>query len=129
MDFQPILNEIVKSVIVASIGLLGPILVGAAVQMLRKYNVELSDAQQAQLRSSVQNILVEVEEWAAHRIKADLTVTSGMKMERAVERIAKIAPQLSEEDASKLVREELPKVGLGAINYLNQASEASEPKK
>lgn len=115
---QDIINEVVKTVLVSSIGLIGPIVVGIIFQLFRKVNVELGVAQQDQIRTAVQNILLEVEEWASHRIKAQLSVTSGAKLERAVESIIEKFPGVSEAEAEKLVREELPKVGLGAVNFL-----------
>lgn len=122
---QEILNELVKSVLVASVGLLGPLVVGLVVQMFRKANVELSQSQQDQVRSVVQNILLEVEEWASHRIKAQVQVTSGAKLERAIESIVEKFPGISEAEAEKLVREELPKIGLGAVSFLAAAAKAA----
>lgn len=111
---QDILNEIVKTAVITSIGLVGPVIVGLLVQLFRKANLELSAAQQAQLREAVQNVLVEVEEWAAQRLKADIPVTSGQKLSKAVEAIMDLQPILTETEAEALVRQELPKLGLGA---------------
>lgn len=125
---QDILNELVKSVVVASIGLVGPMIVALLVQLFRKAKVELDAAQEATLRSVVQNVLLEVEEWAAHRLKASIPVTSGQKLGRAIEAIVEKIPNVSEEEAEQLVRQELPKVGLGAISFLEQAAKAASSK-
>ena len=122
---QEIINEVIKAVLVTSIGALGPIVVAIVVQLLRKVNIELGVAQQDQIRLAVQNILLEVEEWASHRIKASINVTSGQKMERAVESILNKFPGVDEAEAQKLVREELPKIGLGAVNFLSEIAKAS----
>lgn len=122
---QEVVNELVKSVLIASVGLLGPLVVGVLVQLLRKVNVELSSAQEQKVRELVQNVLLEVEEWASHRLKAQIPVTSGQKLSRAVEAILNKIPGIDEAEAELLVRQELPKVGLGAINFLDQTVKAA----
>ena len=122
---QEIINEIVKALVVTSIGAVAPLVVAVIVQLFRKVNIELGVAQQDQVRIVVQNILLEVEEWASHRIKASVPVTSGAKMERAIESIINKVPGINEEEAEQLVREELPKIGLGAVNFLAAASKAA----
>ena len=116
---QEILNEVVKALVVASVGVIAPVVVAILVQLFRKVNIDLSQAQQATLRNTVQDILVEVEEWASHRIKANVPVTSGQKLSKAVDAIVEEKPNLSEAEAEALVRQELPKIGLGAVSFLN----------
>lgn len=125
---QDILNEAVKALVVTSIGLVAPLIVGLIVQLFRKARIELSEAQEARIRAGVQNILVEVEEWAAHRLKASIPVTSGQKLSKAVEAILDKVPGISEDEAEQLVRQELPKIGLGAISFFEAATSAALSK-
>lgn len=122
---EDVINELVKTILMASIAAVGPLVVAALVQLFRKFNVELGAAQQAQVETVVQNILLEVEEWASHRLKAQIPVTSGQKLSRAVEAILNKIPGIDEAEAELLVRQELPKVGLGAINFLDQTVKAA----
>lgn len=105
---------------------LAPLLVGFLIQKLRSANIILSAQQEAKVRNTVQDILLEAEEWAASRVKANIPVTSGSKLNRAVEKILEKVPGISDAEAQVLVRQELPKVGLGAVNFLEQARSAAQ---
>lgn len=122
---QDILNEAVKSIIIASFGAIAPAIVALVVQLFRKANIELSQTQQMAMRAGIQDILIEVEEWASHRLKAQIPVTSGQKLSRALEAIVDKFPNISEEEAETLVRTELPKLGLGAVSFLAEAAKAA----
>ncbi len=111
---EEIFHEAVKALIIASAAAAGPLVVAVLVQLFRRANIQLSAAQQDRLRQIVQNILIEVEEWASHRLKADIPVTSGQKLSRAVDEIVDALPKLTEAQAESLVRQELPKLGLGS---------------
>lgn len=115
------LSDVVIGAIVAVIA---PAAAAIVVQVLRLINIQLSEAQQAKVRAVVANALLEVEEWASARVKAELPVTSGQKLTRAIEQIVAKAPNVTPEEAEALVRQELPKVGLGAVNFLAKAAQA-----
>lgn len=122
---QDILNELIKTLVVTSIGALAPLVVAAVVQIFRKLSIDLSEAQKAQVAGVVQNVLVEVEEWASHRIKAQIPVTSGQKLSRAVEALLNKVPGIDEAEAEILVRQELPKIGMGAVSFLAETAQAA----
>jgi hypothetical protein len=124
-QFQDVINEAVKAIVVTSIGAIAPLVVAIVVKIFQKFHIELSEVQEVKIRGAVQNILLEVEEWASHRLKANFEVTSGQKLERAVEAIVTKFPGIDDEEATKLVREELPKIGLGAVSFLAEAAKAA----
>lgn len=110
MDSTSLLHMVVTAVVTA----LAPLVVGIGVQWLRKFNIQVSDAQQAQARQVVQGALLEAEEWAAARIKAKLPATGHQKLERALQMLSPQLPKVSESALASLVHAELPKLGLGA---------------
>jgi len=119
-----ILGEIIK----IAIGLIGavivPVLSAAAVQALRKLNFEVSAENQAKIERITGDILLEVEEWASRRLKANLPAESEDKLQRALSKVLVRVPGLSEEDALNLIHETLPKIGLGATATLERIADS-----
>lgn len=116
------LSDVIIGVILAVIA---PAAAAIVVQVLRLINIQLSEAQRAKVQQVVANALLEVEEWASARLKAELPVTSGQKLTRAVEQIVAKVPNVTAEEAETLVRQELPKVGLGAVSFLAKTAQAA----
>lgn len=116
------LSELVLHVVVAVVA---PALAAILVQGLRLVSVQLSAAQEAKVRDIVTQAILETEEWAAGRLKGQLPVTSGQKLMRALSAVTAKVPGISEQEAEDLIRQELPKVGLGAVHFLRQAAHAA----
>ena len=117
-------QELLQLLFTAVIGVTAPVLTALVVQAFRWVNVQLSAAQEAKVRQTVANVLLEVEEWASGRLKAQLPVTSGQKLTRAIGQIVEKLPNVTQDEAEVLVRQELPKVGLGAVNFLAKTAQA-----
>lgn len=115
------LSELVIGAVVAVVV---PAAAAIVVQVLRLINIQLSEAQQAKVQQTVANVLLEVEEWASSRVKAQLPVNSGQKLTRAITQIVEKLPNVTQDEAEVLVRQELPKVGLGAVNFLAKTAQA-----
>lgn len=122
---ETLVTEGLNLLTTVAVSLIAPALAAALVQAFRLLNVQLSEAQQAKVRDIVTQAIFEVEEWASARIKAQLPVSSGQKLTRAVEQIVDKVPGISPEEAEVLVRQELPKVGLGAVHFLAKAAKAA----
>jgi len=104
-------------VVQASLVILVPILVGAAVQLLRRINIQLSEVQQAALDKVIRRAILEAEEWGAARLKAKLPVTSHQKLERA-SNVITTTTKLSVADAEMRIRAMLPETHAGAAAHI-----------
>ena len=89
--------------------------VAGCVQLLRRFHLELSVAQEAQLDAAVRRAVLEAEEWAAARVKAKLPATSYQKLDRAADALIP-AFGLTPEEAEGRIKAALPQLGLGATN-------------
>lgn len=108
------LLDVMRLSIEIAVATLAPLLVGIAVQYLRRLNVQLSAEQQAKLEHAVEQVILEVEEWAAQRLKANLAVSSPDKLTRAATGLLQLRPDLSLNQAIELIHAQLPKMGTGA---------------
>lgn len=111
-----LLVEILKISLITIVGLAVPLMV----QLLRRAGIQVSVEKQAQINSVALLISAEVEEWAAAKIKANLPVNSGDKLERAIEGMLKKIPGLTEAEAKAAISAALPQIGLGAAAALKE---------
>lgn len=107
--------------------LLVPVIVGIAVQVLRRVGLQVSASQQARMQAIAENAVLAAEEWAVARAKRKFPVSSDQKLERALETILYKVPGIDREEAKELVDAALPKVGLGATDFLRQLKAAQRP--
>lgn len=122
---ESIFQQLAELILQVVMAVAAPALTAILIQGLRLISVQLSVAQEQKIRDVVAHAVLEVEEWASARIKAELPVSSGQKLSRAVEKIVDKVPGVSPEEAEVLVREELPKVGLGAVSFLAKTAKAA----
>lgn len=115
-----VLVEVLKVALVAAMALFVPLLV----KLLQKAGVQLDLERQEQVNRAALFVAAEVEEWAAGRIKANLNVTSGEKLERAVEGLVSKIPGVTEAEAKNAIRAALPQIGLGAAAGLRELGKA-----
>lgn len=107
-------DELIKLALGLASAVLVPVLTAIAIQALRRLNIQLTAAQEAMVETHIANAAREAEEWAAARIRANLPVDSGAKLERAVASVLERVPGLSRERAIALIHAVLPLLGLGA---------------
>ena len=108
------MNQFVELVLNSAVSVAAPALAGAAVKLFQKLRFDVDEAKRRKIEVTVTEILYEVEEWAAERIKAKLPVNSGQKLSRAVAKIVDKIPGISEAQAELLVRQTLPLLAMGA---------------
>lgn len=101
-----------------------PLLVAAIVQFVRKLGMDLSASQQAKLQVIAENAVLAAEEWAVSRIKRKIPTPGESKLARAVESILFKVPGVTEDEAKELINAALPKVGLGATDFLTKVRQA-----
>lgn len=122
---ENVFQQLIDLGLQAVVAVVAPALAAIVVQVFRLISVQLSEAQEAKVRQVVANAVLEVEEWASSRLKAELPVTSGQKLSRAVSTVLSKVPGVTEQEAEDLVRQELPKVGLGAVSFLAKTAQAA----
>lgn len=113
---REVATEVVRVALMALVSLAVPL----TVQILRRVNVQLSVEEQARVNALAMVVAAEVEEWAATRIKANLTVDSAEKLQRATERLVQTIPGMTPERAERAVTAALPQLGLGAAAALKE---------
>lgn len=98
------------------LALLVPLL-GAGINVLLK-KAKLDN--NAAVTVAVKSGIAYAEELAASQLKsAGIKIDPSVKLETAVTRILEKIPGITSDEAVKLVKEELPKVGLGAAGFLS----------
>ena len=108
------MNQFVELVLNSAVSVAAPAIAGAAVKLFQKLRFDVDEAKRRKIEVTVTEILYEVEEWAAERIKAKLPVNSGQKLSRAVTKLVDKVPGISEAQAEMLVRQTLPLLAMGA---------------
>jgi hypothetical protein len=112
------MKQLIELVVSGAVSVAAPALAGVAIKLFQKLRLDVDDARRRDIEAVVSNILFEVEEWAAERLKAKLPVNSGLKLSRAVTQIVDKVPGISEAQAEQLVRQLLPKLLMGATAAL-----------
>lgn len=115
-----VLIETLKFALVGAVGLLVPIFI----QILRRAGLQLTVEREAALNQVALLAAAEVEEWAAKRLKANLPISGGEKMERALETVLSKLPNVSEAEAKVAIHAALPQIGLGAAAGLKELGKA-----
>lgn len=109
---------------------LAPLLVGAvtaaAVQLFRKFGLDLDAQKQAKVEYYARLAIQEAEEWAARKLtQANIVITGSEKLSRAVESLVAKVPGVSQAEATALVHALLPEVGVGAAAALGKVVTAA----
>ena len=119
--------EILKFALVAIVGLVVPLMV----QLLRRAGLNISAEREGYLNQVALIAAAEVEEWASKKLKANLPVSAGEKMERALESVLSKIPNVTENEAKAAIHAALPQIGLGAaagLKELGKSITSVEPK-
>lgn len=124
---QPFVDQILGIVIQGSVALILPAIVAVLVQALRKYGIQIGAEQQARLQVIAENAVLAAEEWAVARIKRAVPTSDGEKFERAAEIVVSKVPGISDDEAHDLIHAALPKIGLGATDFLSKVRAAQKP--
>lgn len=89
----------------------------ALLALKNKFNLQISDAQEMQLRGMVRNGIMGAEEWAAKKFKLDTETkaTSVEKVEWVQKFVARKFPNLLPDELEDLISQELAQIkGVGA---------------
>jgi hypothetical protein len=113
------LESLLSAVLEAVALIVAPILAGYAVLLIKrvadKAGITLSAEKEAAVEIQVRNLLLQVEEYAAAKLKATgVVVSSEDKLQRFVIAAVDKIPGITTAEATALARAELPKLGLGA---------------
>lgn len=123
---QAVLDQILAIVIQGSVALILPAIVALIVQAARKYGFQIGAEQQARLQVIAENAVLAAEEWAADRIKQQVPTSGFKKFERAADILLSKVPGISDEEAHDLIHAALPKIGLGATDFLSKVRAAQK---
>lgn len=118
-------TELVKWALAIAAPIVSAFLVAIMVKVFQKLGLQIDAGQQMKLQSLAQQAILSSEEWAAAKIKANFTVTAKMKLERALTTMLDKVPGISTEEAALLIEAELPKLNLGATQFVRAAREAA----
>jgi len=118
------MHQLVELILGSAVSVAAPAIAGAAVKLFQKLRFDVDEAKRRKIETTVSDVLHEVEEWAAERIKAKLPVNSGQKMSRAVASLVDKLPGISEAQAEVLVRQTLPLLAMGASWSLRRKDRA-----
>lgn len=114
------LNEILQNSLISLIGVILSV-VGTFVAMwvkklADKAGISLDAQRQAWVDARIQDLILQLEEEAASRMKAGLPrIAGGEKFERVLIAALDKIPGLTREQAEKIILSNLPKVGVGAL--------------
>lgn len=112
------MRQIVEFIVGTAASVAAPALTAVIFKLFQKLKINVDEARRNEIEAIVINVVYEVEEWAAERLKAKLSVNSGQKLSRAVEQILDKVPGITEAQAEALVRQVLPLLWLGAASKL-----------
>src|SRR5688572_1150399 len=111
-----VVDEFVKLMLQA----LAPVIAGAAVAVLalvfKKLGLQISAEQTARTEKIVHDAIFLAEERAAAAVKRGLTPALS-KASTAVNHIVEKVPGITPTEAEQLIKQELPKLGLGASGF------------
>lgn len=123
---QLALSEAARMVILALAPILVAALTAGAVQLFRKFGIELDAQKQAKIEYYAKLAIQEAEEWAAKRLQSTQIVVSGAdKLERAATALMNRVPGISEAEAKVLIHSLLPAIGIGAAATLGKVTAAA----
>ena len=118
--------QIINFLLTIGTAVLVPLLTALIFKALQKLNLNVSAQQEAKIKYFVQQAAMEAEEWGANKLKAKIPVVSADKLNRAVESILVKVPNITVEEAQKLVKTELAGIGLGATNFVQAVTTAAK---
>jgi len=121
--FQVVIANLVTLAVQAAFVAIAGFVVLIVKRVAAKYGLQVDAIGEARLKATVQDILIGVEEEVEARVKRSTTPvlnTASLKFETAVTRVIDAVPGISTLEAQQLVRQELPKLGLGAAGFVTE---------
>ena len=115
-----IVDELVRLIFGMAAAVIVPAVSAIAVQYLRKLNLQVSAEQQAKIEHLAMLAVTEAEEYASRKLKANLPVSSGDKLNRAIGQLRDRVPGLTSQDATDVIHAVLPRIGTGAAAALGE---------
>jgi len=125
------MNDLITEVIKTALRLLEPVIAGALValilKLLQRLNLSIDENEKAKVNALTQDVILQVEEWAAARIKAKIPepTTAKDKLEKALADLTAKVPGITQDEAADLIHANLAKVGAGATSFLQGLQSAS----
>lgn len=124
------LESLLSAVLEAVAIIVAPIVAGYAVLLIKriadKAGVSLSAEKEAAIQVQVRNLLLQVEEYAAAKLKSsNVVVSSEDKLQRFVIAAVDKIPGITTAEAIALAKQELPKLGLGAAATFRAVTDAA----
>ena len=88
-------------------------------KLMTKVGMDVTEKKEKVIRQATQNAILFAEEWAAKKIKLKEKIEVGeSKMNIAFKNLVKKVPGITVAEATELIEEELPKLGLGASKFI-----------
>lgn len=121
-----VMDEMVKLTFAIVLAVVVPLVVAILVRVLRRLGFDLDAEQQARAEKFMRDAILGAEEWAARRLKAKMHVASAEKAKHALAVFLARTPGVTQNEAERLLDQELPKVGAGAVAALKKVRRAVE---
>lgn len=117
MDWNALLDQVVHYAIQAAVAALMPLVVGIAIQALRRLNISLSEKQQERVNRFATEAAQYAEERVSALVKIGIVKTADAaqrKLGEALAHMRETAPRVPDDQARLMITKALPRVGLGA---------------
>jgi len=116
LDLNVVAQDIVLTLLGTILTIAGAFLAKFLKNLAAKAGISLSAQKQALLDSTVQDLILRIEEESAARIRAGLPrIPGGEKFEQVLIDVVDKIPGLSRTDAEQIIQANLPKIGVGAL--------------
>ena len=120
---------LLQSVLAVAIALVSGLVSKFLIKAIEKAGVQLDEAKQFAIEEATRKAIKYAAEWAAKRSKIQSLSTKGVqKLEVAASRLLEKIPDISKEEARKLVEESLSDVEEGAASFLARAADAADSR-
>jgi len=118
-------GALLESVLAIAISLISGLVSKFLIKVTEKAGVQLEESKRIMVEDATRKAIKFSAEWAAKRAKLSSLSTKGeQKLEVAARRLLEKVPNISKEEAKKLVEESLEEVGEGAASFLTKAAKA-----
>lgn len=126
MDSSAVSSQLVK----LAFEVATPVVAGLVVMVLGKVfqylKLQVSAETQAKIQTIVQNAILQAEEYVERKVQdTHIADTAGAKLTQAVTIITDKIPGITTAEATDLVHQELPKLGLGASGFIQAVRQAA----
>lgn len=125
MDFMKIISDFITVVGAIAAPVVASLICAILIKVAKKYDLHITAEMQARVETIVTNLVLQVEEWGASKIKAGAVVTAQDKAQRYLALAADALPGVTPEEATALAQQELAKLGIGASGFLQALKQAS----